>query len=125
MALTRTLRTCRFVWLLAAMALFGQIVGAVVMPEMAQAAGSGTLGAICGVDVPTPGHAPLHHQHHDCAVCPLCAAAAVHAVLLSPAPVLALPVVTASATPGLRPPARAPPSWQFDQPFPRGPPASA
>ncbi len=102
------------------MAILGQVVGAVTLPEMAEAA---PLGVICGVDRPLPGHTPAHH-HHDCAICPLCAAAAVHAALVTPGPVLRPPVAVDIAVPGLPPPARAPPSWQYGTPFPRGPPSA-
>ena len=126
MRLSRSLRQCCFVWLLAAMAMLGQIVGAAAMPDMAE---DSPLGIICSVDnvagnPAAPGH-PARHHHHDCAVCPLCAAAALHAALLSPPPLFSPPLAVVVAAPASHPPARAPPSWQFEQPFPRGPPAFA
>ena len=122
MQLFRALRPSCFVWLLAAMASFGQIVGAAAMPERADEL---SLGVICGVDSTGPHHVPAPHQHHDCAACPLCAAAAIHAVLPATGPLLPEPTCAAASKPGLPPPARAPPLWRFEQPFPRGPPAFA
>ena len=126
MVLPRSLRRCCFAWLLAAMALLGQVLGAAARPEME----ADPVGVICGVDQPSGSQAPAlphqrHGHHHDCAVCPLCAAAAVHAALVSPGPVLLQPAAAPVVAPVLPPPARAPPSWQFSSPFPRGPPASA
>ena len=118
----RCLRWSCLFWLLAVMAVLGQVVGAAAMPEAVETA---PLGIICSADAVAPGHPPAHHHHHDCAVCPFCAAMAVHAALLSPAPLLPAPMAGAIVAPGLPPPARAPPPWQFESPYPRGPPAFA
>ena len=117
----RHLRRSCLVWLFAAMAMLGQIVGGAAMPVTAAA---DPFGVVCSVDHPAPSHTPGGH-HHDCAACVSCAGTAVHAALISPAPQLPAPAITTHARAALPPPARAPPSWQFGQPYPRGPPAFA
>ena len=110
-------RQPRLVWLLALLAVLSNIVGTVRMPDAALA------GAVCSIDHPAPGHTPAHHD--DCAICPLCAAATLHAALPPIVPLLPVPFARAAAAPALPPPARAPPSAPYRTPFARGPPVFA
>ena len=115
--------------LLAVLALVSQLaLGSIAMPDEAAAreqsvAALDSLSIICSATTPVE-HAPGQHHHHgmDCAVCPLCAALAMHAVVLGSGPDLPAPSSRLAHRATLPPPARAPPAQPRHAPPPRGPP---
>ena len=109
-------------WLIAIMAVFGQIASVAAAPEPEAA---GYLGVLCSTDAPAPGVPAHHHHRSDCAICPHCAAVAVHAAVLSPGITLPAPSPQLPSQAALPPPARAPPSAPYRPGRPRGPPAFA
>jgi hypothetical protein len=118
----RLLRRTLAAWLIAALALAGQLAGAMALPQIAA---SGSPSAICSAGHQVPDQGPAVPPHHDCALCPACAAIHFQAVLLTPAPVPSSPPVLVAAPYAGPPPARAPPSHRGRVPPPRGPPAFA
>jgi hypothetical protein len=117
--------------LLALLALAAQLLLAgVAMPEPAQAAPLAALdafGVICHAAAPGDPQAPPARPHHgsDCALCPFCAAMAVHGAILVPAPVLPAPAMRVLAQAAPPPPARAPPARRVRAALARAPPVLA
>ncbi len=115
--------------LLAVLALFSQLtLGAVILPDEAAAqaqsvAALDALSVICSSTNPSTPARPHHRHSPDCAVCPLCTALAMQAVVLVSGPDLPAPSSRLADRATLPPPARAPPAQPRHTPPPRGPPA--
>ena len=116
--------------LLAVLALVSQLaLGSFVLPDEAAAreqsvAALDALSVICNSTNPaSPTPTKPHHRHGpDCAVCPLCIALALQAVVLGSPPDLPAPSSRLADRATLPPPARAPPAQPRLAPPARGPP---
>ena len=115
--------------LIALLALCSQLaLGAVVLPGEAVARDQSVatleaLSILCNSAAPTaPDQAPHHRHNPDCALCPLCVALAMPAVILTSGPELSPPTGRLADGAALPPPARGPPAPPRNTPPSRGPP---
>ena len=110
--------------LLAVLALAGQLaLGTVVLPEDTEAAALGAANILCQTGAPEqPPAAPQHRRAPDGALCPLAAALAMPGAILTPAPLLPLPLTAGVRMAAVTPRPRAPPARPLRISLARAPP---
>ncbi len=113
-----------FGWVLALLALVGQLaLGAMLPPDEARTEVA-TLAVLCRADMPPAPHGEQRHHRHVAAWA-LCPVAVASAILLASCPLLPLAAVGTVLRRHAPQAARAPPSHASHLGFPRGPPIPA